>query len=92
VQTGRILAMSGGWSYLRSQYNRATQANRQPGSSFKPFVYLAAMQAGLTPSTMVLDAPIEISPGGGQPVWRPTMAATSSARPRCARASSARAT
>jgi len=71
TQTGRILAMSGGWSYLRSQYNRATQANRQPGSSFKPFVYLAAMQAGLTPSTLVLDAPIEINPGGGQPVWRP---------------------
>jgi penicillin-binding protein 1A len=63
--------MSGGWSYLRSQYNRATQAQRQPGSSFKPFVYLAAMQAGLTPSTIVLDAPIEINPGGGQPIWRP---------------------
>ena len=71
IKTGRILAMSGGWSYLRSQYNRATQAQRQPGSSFKPLVYLAAMQAGLTPSTMVLDAPIEIQPGPNQPVWRP---------------------
>jgi len=71
TQTGRILAMSGGWSYLRSQYNRATQANRQPGSAFKPFVYLAAMQAGLTPSVLVLDAPLEIHPGGNQPVWRP---------------------
>ncbi|MBX3500040.1 MAG: penicillin-binding protein 1A [Alphaproteobacteria bacterium] len=72
IKTGRILAMSGGWSYQRSQYNRATQAMRQPGSSFKPFVYLAAMEAGLTPSTLVLDGPIEIQPGRNQPVWRPT--------------------
>jgi penicillin-binding protein 1A len=71
VQTGRILAMSGGWSYQRSQFNRATQAQRQPGSAFKPFVYLAALQAGATPATLILDAPIEISPGPGQPVWRP---------------------
>ena len=48
-QTGRVLAMSGGWSYGMSQFNRAVQANRQPGSSFKPFVYLAAMDAGFTP-------------------------------------------
>jgi penicillin-binding protein 1A len=71
VQTGRILAMSGGWSYQRSQYNRATQAQRQPGSAFKPFVYLAGLQAGMTPSTLILDAPVEISPGPGQPMWRP---------------------
>jgi len=70
-QTGRVLAMSGGWSYQRSQFNRAVQASRQPGSSFKPFVYLAAMDAGLTPSTIVLDAPFEYDPGHGQPVWRP---------------------
>jgi penicillin-binding protein 1A len=70
-QTGRILAMSGGWSYGMSQFNRAVQAQRQPGSSFKPFVYLAAMDAGLTPSTIVLDAPFEYDPGHGQPVWRP---------------------
>ena len=69
--TGRILAMSGGWSYGMSQFNRAVQAQRQPGSSFKPFVYLAAMDAGLTPSTIVLDAPFEFDPGHGQPVWRP---------------------
>ncbi|MCW5746893.1 MAG: penicillin-binding protein 1A [Alphaproteobacteria bacterium] len=71
VQTGRILAMTGGWSYQRSQYNRTTQAQRQPGSSFKPFVYLAGLQAGMTPATLLLDAPLEISPGPGQPVWRP---------------------
>ncbi len=70
-QTGRVLAMSGGWSYGMSQFNRAVQANRQPGSSFKPFVYLAAMDAGFTPSTIVEDAPFEYAPGYGQPVWRP---------------------
>ncbi|MBS0518875.1 MAG: penicillin-binding protein 1A [Proteobacteria bacterium] len=70
-QTGRILAMSGGWSYGMSQFNRAVQAQRQPGSSFKPFVYLAAMDAGITPSTLVLDAPFEYDPGYGQPIWRP---------------------
>ena len=68
---GRILAMSGGWSYGMSQFNRAVQAQRQPGSSFKPFVYLAAMDSGFTPSTLVLDAPFEYDPGHGQPVWRP---------------------
>jgi penicillin-binding protein 1A len=70
-QTGRVLAMSGGWSYGMSQFNRAVQAQRQPGSSFKPFVYVAAMDAGLTPSTLVLDAPFEYDPGHGQPIWRP---------------------
>jgi penicillin-binding protein 1A len=68
---GRILAMSGGWAYGMSQFNRAVQAQRQPGSSFKPFVYLAAMDSGLTPSSIVLDAPFEYDPGHGQPVWRP---------------------
>jgi len=71
-QTGRVLAMSGGWSYGMSQFNRAVQAQRQPGSSFKPFVYLAAMDAGFTPSTIVEDAPFEYNPGGGQPIWRPS--------------------
>jgi penicillin-binding protein 1A len=71
-QTGRVLGMSGGWSYGMSQFNRAVQANRQPGSSFKPFVYLAAMDAGFTPSTIVDDAPFEYAPGYGQPVWRPS--------------------
>jgi len=68
--TGRVLAMSGGWSFEASQFNRATQAQRQPGSSFKPFVYLTALQAGLSPSQRVLDAPFVQNLGAaGQ--WRP---------------------
>ena len=58
--TGRVLAMVGGFSFDQSQFNRATQALRQPGSSFKPFVYAAALDNGYTPSTVVMDAPIEI--------------------------------
>jgi len=68
-QTGRVLAMAGGFSYDQSQFNRATQALRQPGSSFKPFVYAAALDNGYTPSTVVLDAPIEIDTGSG--IWAP---------------------
>ena len=70
-QTGEVLAMSGGYSFGRSQFNRATQANRQPGSAFKPFVYLAGMERGFTPSSIVLDAPIELPQGAGLPPWRP---------------------
>jgi penicillin-binding protein 1A len=69
--TGRVLAMTGGWSYQQSEFNRATQAMRQPGSSFKPIVYLAALESGFTPSTLVLDAPIVIDQGPGLPPWRP---------------------
>jgi len=69
--TGRVLAMVGGFSYDQSQFNRATQAMRQPGSSFKPFVYAAALDNGYTPSTVVMDAPIEIDQGAGQAPWRP---------------------
>jgi penicillin-binding protein 1A len=69
--TGRVLAMVGGFSYDQSQFNRATQALRQPGSSFKPIVYAAAIDNGYTPSTLVLDAPIEIDQGPGQGVWEP---------------------
>jgi penicillin-binding protein 1A len=69
--TGRVLAMTGGWSYQQSEFNRATQAKRQPGSSFKPIVYLSALEAGFTPSTMILDAPIVIDQGPGLPLWRP---------------------
>lgn len=58
--TGRVLAMVGGYSFTQSQFNRATQANRQPGSAFKPFVYAAALDQGYTPSTQVLDAPFVI--------------------------------
>ena len=69
--TGRVLAIVGGFSYDQSQFNRATQALRQPGSSFKPIVYAAALDNGYTPSTLVLDAPIEIDQGPGAGVWRP---------------------
>jgi penicillin-binding protein 1A len=67
--TGRVLAMVGGFSYDQSQFNRATQALRQPGSSFKPIVYSAALDNGYTPSSIVLDAPLEIDTGSG--IWKP---------------------
>jgi penicillin-binding protein 1A len=69
--TGRVLAMVGGFSYDQSQFNRATQALRQPGSSFKPIVYAAALDNGYTPSTLILDGPIEIDQGPGIGVWKP---------------------
>ena len=69
--TGRVLAMTGGFAFERSQFNRATQALRQPGSSFKPFVYLAALDAGYTPSTLVLDAPFVVDQGPDLPKWKP---------------------
>src|SRR5215468_7655022 len=69
--TGRVLAMVGGFSFDQSQFNRSTQAYRQPGSSFKPIVYSAALDNGYTPSTVVVDAPIEIDQGQGGGVWRP---------------------
>jgi penicillin-binding protein 1A len=69
--TGRILAMSGGYYFEKSQFNRAVQALRQPGSAFKPFVYLTALDKGYTPSTLILDAPFVIDQGPGLPKWRP---------------------
>lgn len=69
--TGRVLAMAGGYDFARSQFNRVTQAQRQPGSSFKPFVYMAALNEGMTPSTLILDAPFVIDQGPGLPKWRP---------------------
>ena len=69
--TGRVLAMAGGYSYEMSEFNRVTQAMRQPGSAFKPFVYLTAMDSGYTPSTLILDAPFVIDQGPGLPKWRP---------------------
>ncbi|OSP56238.1 penicillin-binding protein 1A [Pseudoruegeria sp. SK021] len=69
VNTGRVIAMQGGFSYQDSVFNRATQATRQPGSSFKPFVYAAALDSGYTPATIVVDAPIEVNIGGE--IWRP---------------------
>ena len=69
VNSGRVLAMQGGFSYQQSVFNRATQALRQPGSSFKPFVYAAALDSGYSPATIVVDAPIEINTPQG--LWRP---------------------
>jgi penicillin-binding protein 1A len=69
VNTGRVLAMQGGFSYQDSVFNRATQATRQPGSAFKPFVYAAALDSGFTPATIVIDAPIEVNTPQG--LWRP---------------------
>ena len=69
--TGRVLAMSGGWDYAMSEFNRVTQARRQPGSAFKPFVYLAALDNGFTPATRILDAPFVIDQGPGLGKWKP---------------------
>jgi len=69
-KTGRVLAMIGGFSYSKSEFNRATQAYRQPGSSFKPFVYSAALDNGYTPASVVLDGPVEIDQGAAG-IWRP---------------------
>jgi penicillin-binding protein 1A len=69
-RTGRVLALVGGWSHAISQFDRATQANRQPGSSFKPFVYLTAMEQGISPSQRFLDAPFVVDLGD-KGKWRP---------------------
>lgn len=69
VNTGRVISMQGGFSYQASVFNRATQARRQPGSSFKPFVYASALDSGYSPATIVVDAPIEIDTPQG--LWRP---------------------
>ncbi|WP_269586329.1 penicillin-binding protein 1A [Roseibium sp. Sym1] len=69
--TGRVLALVGGFSFAQSEFNRATQAYRQPGSSFKPFLYAAALDNGYTPSSVIMDAPLEISQGPGLGTWRP---------------------
>ncbi|MDE0780673.1 MAG: penicillin-binding protein 1A [Alphaproteobacteria bacterium] len=69
--TGRVLAMTGGLDFALSEFNRATQASRQPGSAFKPIVYLAGLDNGFTPSTRILDAPFVIDQGAGQGKWKP---------------------
>ncbi len=69
--TGRVLAMMGGFSAGRSEFNRATQARRQPGSSFKPFVYMAALENGYTPASIILDAPFVYDQGPGLAKWKP---------------------
>lgn len=70
--TGRVLAMQGGWDYNSSVFNRATQAMRQPGSAFKPFVYLSALQQGYAPNSIIIDAPVEFETGNQGEIWRPT--------------------
>jgi len=69
--TGRVLAMVGGFSYTRSQFNRAVQAERQPGSAFKPFIYAAALEQGYTPASLILDEPFVFDQGPGQGLWKP---------------------
>ena len=69
--TGRVHAVVGGFSFATSQFDRALQAKRQPGSSFKPLVYAAALDNGYKPTSIVLDAPIEIDQGPGKEVWQP---------------------
>ena len=69
--TGRVLAMVGGFSFKLSEFNRATQAKRQPGSAFKPFVYAAALENGFNPSSVILDAPFVIEQGEGLKTWKP---------------------
>ncbi len=69
--TGRVLAMSGGFSFKKSEFNRATQAFRQPGSAFKPFIYALALENDFTPSTLILDAPIVIDQGSDLKMWKP---------------------
>ena len=69
--TGRVLALSGGFSFARSEFNRATQALRQPGSAFKPFIYALALENGYTPSTLILDAPLVIEQGYDLKLWKP---------------------
>ncbi len=70
-RNGRVLALSGGYDFDNSEFNRATQAKRQPGSAFKPFVYLAALEEGYRPNTKVLDAPLVIDQGPGLDEWKP---------------------
>ena len=69
--TGKIEAMVGGYSFQKSQYNRSTQAKRQTGSSFKPIVYLTALENGYEPTDLILDAPFVLDQGYGQPLWKP---------------------
>ena len=69
--TGRVLALSGGFSFKKSEFNRATQASRQPGSAFKPFIYALALENGYTPSTLILDAPLVLEQGLDLKMWKP---------------------
>ena len=68
--TGRVLALSGGFSFKKSEFNRVTQASRQPGSAFKPFIYALALENGYTPSTLILDAPLVLEQGSDLKMWK----------------------
>ncbi|HWB49958.1 MAG TPA: PBP1A family penicillin-binding protein [Stellaceae bacterium] len=70
-KTGRVFAIVGGWDYHESQFDRAVQAKRQPGSSIKPFVYVTALQSDYTPSSVIEDTPISLPQGPGMPMWTP---------------------
>ena len=69
--TGRVLALSGGFSFKESEFNRATQAKRQPGSAFKPFIYAMALENNFTPTSLILDAPIVLDQGDDLKMWKP---------------------
>ena len=91
--SGRVLAMVGGYSFSLSSFNRATQAYRQPGSSFKPIVYATALENGYTPASVIMDAPITlVGANGARPGRRRTTSTTITARCSFAKASSSRAT
>ena len=69
--SGRVLAMAGGFSFKKSEFNRVTQASRQPGSAFKPFIYALALENNYTPSSLILDAPIVLDQGDDLKMWKP---------------------
>ena len=69
--SGRVLALSGGFSFKQSEFNRASQAKRQPGSAFKPFIYALALENNFLPTTLVLDAPIVLDQGNDLKMWKP---------------------
>ena len=69
--TGRVVALSGGFSFKKSEFNRASQALRQPGSAFKPFIYALALENNYSPSTLVLDAPLVLEQGSDLKMWKP---------------------
>ena len=69
--TGRVFAISGGFSFVKSEFNRATQASRQPGSALKPFIYALALESRFKPNTLILDAPIVLEQGEDLKMWKP---------------------
>src|SRR6185312_11640395 len=71
AQTGYVRAMVGGYDFFRSEFNRAVQARRQPGSAFKPFIYMAALESGFTAASRVDDAPVSYAVGPNGQAWKP---------------------